>query len=188
MNPSAENFIDAFDQVNARTIFVFPNNSNVILAAKQAASMYTKAKVEVIESHSIGEGYAALTMLDTSSSDTNQIIEDLNMAMDGVSTYYISHCVRDAEMDGVTLHIGDYIGFLDKKILIASTERKKTAMQTIEAMDFTDHEVCLFIRGADSTSYEAEELQKYLKLKHPGVEIYPVDGGQDIYSYILIVE
>lgn len=188
MNPSAENFIDAFEQVNARTIFVFPNNSNVILAAKQAASMYTKSKVEVIESHSIGEGYAALTMLDTSSSDTKQIVEDLNMAMEGVSTYYVSHCVRDAEMDGITLHIGDYIGFEDKKIIVASTERKKTAMQTIEAMDFTDHEVCLFIRGADSTSYEAEELQKYLELKHPGVEIYPVDGGQDIYSYILIVE
>lgn len=188
MNPSAENFIDAFNEVNAKTIFVFPNNSNVILAAKQAAKMYDKAEVYVLESHSIGEGYAALTMMDTSSSDTNQIIEDFKMAMDGVATYYISHCVRDAEMDGVTLHSGDYIGFLDKKILVASTERKKTAMQTIEAMDFTDHEICLFIRGADSTSYEAEELKKYLELKHPGVEIYTIEGGQDIYSYILIVE
>ena len=188
MNPSAENFIDAFNEVNAKTIFVFPNNSNVILAAKQAAKMYDKAEVHVLESRSIGEGYAALTMMDTSSADTNQIIEDLKMAMEGVSTYYISHCVRDAEMDGVTLRAGDYIGFLEKKILVASTERKKTTMQTIEAMDFTDHEVCLFIRGADSTSYEAEELKKYLELKHPGVEIYTVDGGQDIYSYILIVE
>ncbi|MCR4735218.1 MAG: DAK2 domain-containing protein [Treponema sp.] len=188
MNPSAEDFINAFNEVNAKTIFVFPNNSNVILAAKQAAKMYDKADIKVLESHSIGEGYAALTMMDTSSNDTDQIIEDFKMAMEGISTYYISHCVRDAEMDGINLRAGDYIGFLDKKILVSSTERKKTAMQTIEAMDFTDHEICLFIRGVDSTSYEAQELEKYLKLKHPGVEIYSVEGGQDIYSYILIVE
>lgn len=188
MNPSAQNFITAFNKVNAKTIFVFPNNSNVILAAQQAAKMYDGAQIIVIESKTIGEGYAALTMLDTTSNDTNQIIEDIKLSMSGVTTYYVSHCVRDAEMDGIVLHNGDYIGFQEKKIMVATPERKRTALQTVEGIDFTDHEVCILIRGEDSTDYEKEEVKKYLLLKHPGIEIYEVNGGQDIYSYIFIVE
>ena len=188
MNPSAQNFITAFNKVNAKTIFVFPNNSNVILAAQQAAKMYDGAQIIVIESKTIGEGYAALTMLDTTSNDTNQIIEDIKLSMSGVTTYYVSHCVRDAEMDGIVLHNGDYIGFQEKKIMVATPERKRTALQTVEGIDFTDHEVCILIRGEDSTDYEKEEVKKYLLLKHPGIEVYEVNGGQDIYSYIFIVE
>ena len=188
MNPSAEDFIKAFKEANAETIFVFPNNGNVILAAKQAAKLFTDSRIEVIETKTIGQGYAGLTMLDTTSNDTQQILDDINMAIEGVDTYLVSHCVRDAEMDGKQLHAGDYIGFLDKKILVASNDRKKTAFQTVEGIDFTDHEVCILIRGVDSTSYEEEEVRNYLMLKHPGIEVYEIDGGQDIYSYIFIVE
>lgn len=188
MNPSAEDFIKAFKETNAETIFVFPNNGNVILAAKQAAKLFQEAQIEVIETKTIGQGYAGLTMLDTTSNDTQQILDDINMGIEGVDTYMISHCVRDAEMDGKQLHAGDYIGFLDKKILVASSDRKKTAFQTVEGIDFTDHEVCILIRGIDSTSYEEEEVRNYLMLKHPGIEVYEVEGGQDIYSYIFIVE
>lgn len=188
MNPSAEDFIKAFKEANAETIFVFPNNGNVILAAKQAAKLFNDSRIEVIETKTIGQGYAGLTMLDTTSNDIQQILDDINMAIEGVDTYLVSHCVRDAEMDGKQLHAGDYIGFLDKKILVASNDRKKTAFQTVEGIDFTDHEVCILIRGVDSTSYEEEEVRNYLMLKHPGIEVYEIDGGQDIYSYIFIVE
>jgi len=188
MNPSAEDFIKAFNEVNAETIFVFPNNGNVILSAMQAAKMYKDAHIEVIETKNIGQGYAALTMMDTTSNDLQMILDDINMAIDGVATYCISHCVKDTEMDGLQLHAGDYIGFVDKKILFSSNERKKTAFQTVEGIDFTDHEVCIIIRGKDSTSYEEEEIKNYLKLKHPGIEVYEIDGQQDIYSYIFIVE
>lgn len=109
MNPSAEDFIKAFKEANAETIFVFPNNGNVILAAKQAAKLFQEAQIEVIETKTIGQGYAGLTMLDTTSNDTQQILDDINMGIEGVDTYMISHCVRDAEMDGKQLHAGDYI-------------------------------------------------------------------------------
>jgi len=188
MNPSAEDFIKAFNEVHAETIFVFPNNGNVILSAMQAAKMYTDANIQVIETKNIGQGYAALTMMDTTSNDLQMILDDINMAIDGVSTYYVSHCVKDTEMDGLELHAGDYIGFVDKKILFSSNERKKTAFQTVEGIDFTDHEVCIIIKGKDSTNYEEEEVKNYLMLKHPGIEVYEVDGQQDIYSYIFIVE
>lgn len=188
MNPSAQDFITAFDKVNADTIFVLPNNGNVILAAKQAASMYKKADIRVIETHSIGDGYAVLTMYDPDGGTTEEIIENLKMAMEGVSTYYISHCVRDAEMDNIQLHSGDYIGFLDKAILTTDSLRDTCTKQLIDKIDFTDHEICLCIRGKDAPNYEFDELCKYLKSKHPNVELYPIEGGQDIYSYIFIVE
>lgn len=188
MNPSAQDFITAFDKVNADTIFVLPNNGNVILAAKQAANMYKKADIRVIETHSIGDGYAVLTMYDPEGGTTEEIIENLKMAMEGVSTYYISHCVRDAEMDNIQLHSGDYIGFLDKAILTTDSLRDTCTKQLIDKIDFTDHEICLCIRGKDAPNYEFDELCKYLKSKHPNVELYPIEGGQDIYSYIFIVE
>lgn len=188
MNPSAQDFITAFNKVNADTIFVLPNNGNVILAAKQAASMYKNSDIRVIETHSIGDGYAVLTMYDPEAGSTEEIVENLNMAMEGVSTYYISHCVRDAEMDGIQLHSGDYIGFLDKAILTTASLRDTCTKQLIDKIDFTDHEICLCIRGKDAPNYEFEEMCKYLKSKHPNVELYPIEGGQDIYSYIFIIE
>lgn len=188
MNPSSQDFISAFDKVNADTIFVLPNNGNVILAARQAAQMYKKADIRVIETHSIGEGFAVLTMYETDTGNTDEIVENMNMAKDGVATYYISHCVRDAEMDNLELHSGDYIGFLDKEILTTANLRDVCTKQLLDKMDFTDHEICLCIRGKDSPNYEFDEICSALKEKHPLVELYPIEGGQDIYSYIFILE
>ena len=188
MNPSAEDFIKAFEKINADTIFVLPNNGNVILSAKQAAKIYNKADIRVIETKSIGEGYAVLTMMDTECGNTDEIVENLNFAKEGVVTYSVSHCVRDAQMDGLTLHSGEYIGFSDKTIVASGKDRKSAALAMIDKMDFTDHEVCIFIRGKDSLTNETTELTDYLKSKHPNVEVYNIDGGQDIYSYILILE
>ena len=188
MNPSAEDFIKAFEKIDADTIFVLPNNGNIILSAKQAAKMYEKADIRVIESKTIGEGFAAITMYNAEADNTEEIIEQLNSAMEGVLTYSISHCVRDAQMDGLTLHRGNYIGFSDKKIIATEKDRKLATISTIDKMDFTDHEVCIFIRGKDSLTTETEEIVSYLKKKVPNLELYEIDGGQDIYSYILILE
>lgn len=188
MNPSAEDFINAFDKVNADTIFVLPNNGNVILSAQQAAKIYTNSQIKVIESKSIGEGFAVITMIDTECGNTEEIIEQCNFAMDGVSSYYISHCVRDAQMDGLSLHTGDYIGFCDKNIITSNSDRRNTGLSTIDKMDFSDHEVCILINGIDSTTNETTELSNYIKEKHPDIEVYIISGGQDIYSYIMILE
>ena len=120
MNPSAEDLIAAFDETNADVIFVFPNNGNIILTARQAARLYEGSDVRVIESTTIGAGYASLAMLDTSSGDTDTIEEELRMAMEGVVTAEISHCVRDAAMDGKDIRTGDYIGFVGKELLAAN--------------------------------------------------------------------
>ncbi len=188
MNPSAEDFIAAFDEVNADVIFVFPNNSNIILTAQQAAKLYGSSDVRVIESATIGAGYASLSMLDTGIGDTDAIVSDLNMAMDGVITAEISHCVRDAVMDGIEMHIGDYIGFVGKKLLSVNEVRLSTVYETIDKINLKNYEVCIVFCGKDTTDEEAEKIEAYINSNYKGKEVYIIDGGQDVYDYIMIVE
>lgn len=188
MNPSAEDFIEAFDEVNADVIFVFPNNGNIILTAQQAAHLYDKSDVRVIESTTIGAGYASLAMLDTSSGDTNAIVEDLRMAMDGVITAEISHCVRDATIDGKEIHTGDYIGFVGKEMLSVNESRLVTVCESIDAVNFSRYDFCILICGKDATDEEAEKIEAYVNSHYIGKEIYIINGGQDVYDYIMIVE
>lgn len=188
MNPSADDFLAAFDRVNADTILVLPNNGNIILAARQAASLYTRSDVRVLDSHTIGDGYAALTMLNLDSGDTDQIVRELNDAMQGVTTALVSRCSRTAEMDGFSLKAGQYIGFEGKEILSADNDRYDTACMLADKLDFDLHEICILIRGVDSTQEEAERIKAHITLAHRGCEVYLIDGGQDVYSYIMIAE
>ena len=188
MNPSAEDFIEAFDEVNADVIFVFPNNGNIILTAEQAAHLYDKSDVRVIESTTIGAGYASLAMLDTSSGGTDAIVEDLRMAMDGVITAEISHCVRDATIDGKEIHTGDYIGFVGKDMLSVNESRLVTVCESIDALNFSRYDFCILICGKDATDEEAEKIEAYVNSHYRGKEIYIINGGQDVYDYIMIVE
>lgn len=188
MNPSAEDFITAFDEVNADVIFVFPNNGNIILTAEQAAHLYDKSDVRVIESTTIGAGYASLAMLDTSSGDTDAIVEDLRMAMDGVITAEISHCVRDATIDGKEIHTGDYIGFVGKEMLSVNESRLVTVCESIDALNFSKYDFCILICGKDATDEEAQQIEAYVKAQYKNKELYIINGGQDVYDYIVIVE
>lgn len=188
MNPSAQDFLEAFDRLNAETILVFPNNSNVILAAKQAASMYRDADVRVVESHNIGQGHIALQMLDVSSGDTDAILADLRKAMENVITAGVSHCVRGTQTDNFLLRNGEFIGFVGKDILSADNDRRDAACMLVDKIDFADHEICILIAGQDAVPEETEEIKAYIQAKHPFCEVYPVDGGQEIYSYLMLVE
>ena len=188
MNPSAEDFMAAFDVVNADVIFVFPNNGNIILTAKQAAHLYGRSDVRVIESRTVGAGYASLSMLDTCSEDTDAIEEELNMAMEGVVTAEISHCVRDASMDGYDLRVGDYIGFVGKELMGHHRERFAAVCQTVDRIDLSGYDVCIVICGKDATAHEAEQIERYIQDHYRGKEVYVIDGGQDVYDYILIAE
>ena len=188
MNPSAEDFIAAFDEVNADVIFVFPNNRNIILTAEQAAHLYESSDVRVIESTTIGAGYAALSMLDTASDDVDAIVEDLNMAMDGVITAEISHCVRDAVIDDVEMRVGDYIGLVGKDILAVNENRFSAVCESIDKIGFSKYDICIVICGRDATDEEAEQIEAYVKTHYRGKEVYIINGEQDVYDYILIIE
>ncbi len=188
MNPSTEDFINAFKEANADVIFVYPNNSNVILSAKQAAELYADSDVRVIESSTLGEGYASLAMLDTSSGDADLIESSLRDAMEDVVTAHISRCVRDASMSGEKIHTGDYIGFIGKRVLSVNHERFDTVCGTLDAMELKKYEFCILICGADATDEEVECIERHFKSHYKGKELYVVNGGQEIYDYIIIAE
>ena len=188
MNPSAKDFLDAFGRVNADTIFVFPNNGNVVLAAKQAAKMYSGADIRVLESKTLGEGHAALTMLNTEIDDPDEIVSELQDAMKNVTTAAVSTCSRDTTSDDLALYKGEYIGFIGDRILSADNDRSDTAKRLVDGIDFADREICIIICGNDADAETTEEIRRYVCSKHPMCEVYVVDGGQEIYHYIFIVE
>ena len=184
MNPSTEDFLEAFEQVNADTVFVLPNNGNIVLTAKQAAGMYKDSNVRVIESHTIGDGYAALSMLSFDSGDADQIATELTEAMQGVITAEISKSVRDTD----EVHTGEYIGFVGKDILTAKNDRFEAVCATVDQLSDKGFEFCILIRGKDTEVAEAEQIEKYITSHYSGKEVYVIDGMQEIYDYILILE
>lgn len=188
MNPSAEELIAAFEAVNAEVILVLPNNSNTVLTARQAAELYPRADVRVIESRTVGEGYAALAMLDPTSEDADRVVEDLCLAMDGVVTAEISRCIRDASFGGRELHRGDYVGLVGKEILAADTCRLRATCRTVDGLDPSRYEVLILFVGREASEAEAERIAAHAREVHGNKEIHIVNGGQEVYDYIIVAE
>ncbi|MBQ7715226.1 MAG: DAK2 domain-containing protein [Clostridia bacterium] len=188
MNPSAEDFINAFDEVNADCIFVLPNNGNIILSAKQAAGIYGKSKVYVLESHSLGDGYAALTALNYESSDAEGIAAMLTEAMENVVTCMITTAVRDTNLNSVEVHKGDYIGILGKTMLTAKEDRLSACKESLSGLSLEDKFALTVFTGSGASATDTEKIEEYVGEEYPGVELYTVDGGQDVYDYIFVAE
>ena len=191
MNPSSDDFIRAFDKVNAEVCFVFPDNSNIILAARQAAELYKDSEIRVIESKNIGEGYAALSMIDFTSGDKDGIEQNFKDAMTGITTGMISRSVRDARVGKVDVKKDQFIGISGKKIIAAADSKIDAALITADELLNGDAENCEFIvaiYGKKSYNDEIEMLKEQMEKKHPSLEFYGIYGGQDVYDLILIFE
>ena len=188
MNPSAEDMIAAFREINADVIFVFPNNSNIIMTAKQAAQLYDGADVRVVPTKTIGEGYAAISMMDTTVGDTDAVIAELEEVISGVVTGMVSRAVRDTEMNGVAVKKDDFIGFAGDTVYTDSPDRNTAAIELCEAAKAQRYDIMLLVCGADATEAEAQALYNELHKKYRRTEIVMIDGGQPIYDYIIILE
>ena len=188
MNPSAEDFMNAFDEVNADYVIVLPNNGNIVLAARQAASLYTASDVRVVESHTLGEGYAALSMVNFDSENIEEIVATMEEAMQGVLTAEVTYAVRDTTMSGIEVHTGDYIGIAEKKILSDGDTRVKAATELLSRLDMDDKEVLIVIAGKDATREDVDEVRAFIKKSFPFVEVFEIDGKQEVYSFIFIAE
>ena len=188
-NPSTNDFLDAFAQVSAEHIFVFPNNGNIFMAASQAADLWERAEVHVIPSKNIGTGYVAMSAVDMSGDDVQAIIAEMNEAMKRVTTGYISPSIRDAEMNGVSIKEGDTIGIIDKEIVLAEAERIDAAYALAsKLLDMPEKFMLTVFVGADATEEERSMLESFLAEKYPSDEVYFIDGGQDIYPFIFVAE
>lgn len=186
MNPSAEDFLRAFDEVNSDTIFVFPNNGNIVMAAKQAGELYEGSRVIVIESKTIGQGYASLSMLDVSM-DLDETIAQLNEAMQEVVTAEITYAVRDTNMNGVEVKKDDYIGIVGKKIITADKTSEEAVLNTLDKLGFDDYCACILVSGKAASEEGVSMLESKITENYPGQEVYIVNGGQDVYEYVLII-
>ena len=188
MNPSAADFIAAFDRVNSDTIFVFPNNSNVILTARQAASLYKDSDVRVLPTKTVGEGYAAISMLEYPEGDVDETVAALEEIIASVVTGFVSRASRESEKDGVDVREGDFIGFEGGRILVDDGDREKTLLALCEKLDAGKFDVMLVIRGENVSKEEAGEVCKELLATYKRTEIISLDGGQPIHDYIIILE
>ena len=185
MNPSAADFVAAFDRAAAETIFVFPNNSNILLAAQQAASLYDRSEIVVIPSKTVGAGYVAAASVDRSCKDSAEIKEAAEATIAGVTTCQVSRADRDTVRDGLTIHKGDFIGFEGGRILCASADRSEAARKALEALGAGDHDVALVFSGIDTPAAEAEAFTAALQAACPRTEVILTDGGQPIFDYII---
>ena len=189
MNPSTEDFIKAFKSLDAENIIVFPNNKNIIMAAKQASQLYKGAKVKVIHSTSIPQCYSALTMLDFSSDDLTIIVGSFLEAIRNVVTGEITVANRSTKLNGVIVLKNDHIHIIDGK-LVRATKLKNRAIVDLLAKvpDMENKQVLTVIYGKDLTEEEKAKNMALVKQKYPYLEVGAIDGGQAVYKYLLAVE
>ena len=166
MNPSVADFIAAFDAVKARNIFVFPNNSNIVMTARQAADIYTGAHVLVVPTKDLGAGYVAIASLDTSAGDPEAIAECAEEIASGVVCGLVSPASRDTVKDGMEVHKGGYIGFRGSEVLSSGDERFSTALDLLGSLNAGEHEVQLPVEerqrdGGDRTVADACACVRY---------------------------
>ena len=188
MNPSAADFIRAFEKINADTILVYPNNGNIIFTAQQAAELYDKAEIRVIKSRTIGEGYSSLSMLDYSSGDTDAIVAEAEEIISGVVTGTVSKASRATQKDGVSVKEGDYIGFADDVIYVDDSDPVTAAEGLCEKLNAGKCDVLLIICGSGTSDDDAKRLCLKLQEKYKRTEVILINGGQPIYDYIIVFE
>lgn len=188
-NPSAEDFIKAFKRLSADYIIVLPNNSNIVMAASLAASLYTEADVRVIKTHSAAEGYSALSMIDPFAETIDEFIEAMSSCIDSVTTVSVTTSVRDAFMNGIGIKKGSYIGLDGENILCSVDDKITAAVTTIKALpDINLKETIIVFYGNDVTNEERDTLESELSEAFPLFDIGFIEGGQPLYSFIISVE
>ncbi len=187
MNPSTEDMLNAIENVNAKTVFILPNNKNIIMAANQAVDLVEDKQIIVIPTKTIPQGITALVnYIPDHSAEENK--EQMMAEIENVKTGQVTYAVRDTEIDGKTIKQNDFMGIGDKSILSVGTDLKATTLEMVDAMVDEDSAIVSIYFGSDSDEDSANELAAAIEEKYPDVEVEVNDGGQPIYYYVISVE
>ena len=187
MNPSTEDMLNAIDQVNADTIYILPNNKNIILAANQAQSLTEDKKIVVVPSKTAPQGVAALIAFDANEdADTN--LESMTEDMNNVKTGQVTYAVRDTSIDGKVIKAGDIMGIDDDGIRAVSEDLMTTTKELLEQMVDEDSELISIYYGAEVSEEDAKEFADYVEATYEDCDVEFNYGGQPIYYYVLSVE
>lgn len=187
MNPSTEDMLNAIRHVNANTVFIFPNNKNIIMAANQAKELAEDKQIIVIPTQTVPQGItAAITYVPELSAEENEsaMLEEIGHVRTGQITY----AVRDTSVNGKEIRQGDYMGIDDTGIVAVSSHKDRTVLETVEAMVDEDTELLSIYYGCETDQEDAQALKEKIQGKYPSVDIELQDGGQPVYYYLLSAE
>ena len=187
MNPSTADFIDAASKVNAETIFILPNNKNIILAANQAAELVTDKTLLVIPSKTIPQGITAIiNFIPDLSADENEqaMMEEIKKVKTGQVTY----AVRDTSIDGKEIHKDDYMGISDSGLASVGTDKDKVIEELVDSMIDDSSELVSIYFGKDVKEEEAQRVSDMISGKHGNLDVELQSGGQPVYYYMISVE
>ncbi len=187
-NPSTEEFLAAFRAVNAEHIIVLPNNKNVFLAANQAAELYDGAKVHIVPTESLMQGYAALAVITPGITDIDALVKSATGAAKGVLSGEVARAVRDATLGGKAIRKDDYMALLDGEVEAVAESANDAVLALLASVDADEYEIVTLFSGKSVSEEERATLVELLEERYPDFEITAYDGGQDVYDYMIAIE
>lgn len=187
MNPSTEDMLKAIDAVNADSVFILPNNKNIVLAANQAKALVEDKEIIVIPTKTVPQGITALINF-VPDADAKSNEETMLEEIKNVKTGQITYAVRDTKIDEKEIHEGDIMGIGDSGILSVGTEVEATALDMLEQLVDDDSALISLYYGADVSEEDADAFTEKVTEKYPDVDVDAQFGGQPIYYYVLAVE
>ena len=187
MNPSTEDMLNAIDRVNADTVFILPNNKNIVLAANQAKSLVEEKEIIVIPTKTVPQGITAIiNFMPDADAKTNE--EAMLEEVKNVKTGQVTYAVRDTRIDDKEIHEGDIMGIGDHGILAVGSEIRKTTLEMLEQLVDEDSELISVYYGEEVKEEDANELIEQIEELYPDADVDAHFGGQPIYYYVLAVE
>ena len=187
MNPSTQDIMDAVEKVNADSVFILPNNKNIILAAEQAQNLIHDKEIIVVPSKTIPQGISALiNYLPDKTVRENEAL--MREEIRQVKTVELTYAVRDTKIDEQTIHAGDIMGVADSGIIAVGTQIEDTAFDSVKCLISEDSELISVYYGHDTKEEDAEALGERLREAFPDLEVEVAAGGQPLYYYIISVE
>lgn len=185
MNPSTEDFVEAIKKIHAEHIFVMPNNSNIILAAQQAAQVLEGLHIHIIPTKSIPQGLCACMMFNPEVDvDTN--LTEMNEALGHIMTGQVTYAIKDTTFDGMEIKAKDYMGIKEKEIICSVKDKLDATKALLDAMVSEDSEIVTLIAGEDTSEAELQAMREYVEAK--GIEVEATMGKQPVYSFVIGVE
>lgn len=186
MNPSTEDFMEAIGKINADDIFIFPNNKNIIMAAKQTIDLSDK-NIHVVETRNMPEAITAMITFDEDMS-ADEILDNMNEAISEVKTGEVTFAVRDTTIDGKEIKKGNYLAISSSKILASSADLNETTMAMIDELIDEDTSLVTLYLGEDAQKALADDLIEKLEEKYPDVDFEAIESKQALYYYIISLE
>ena len=186
MNPSIEDLFEAIEATGAKKVFVLPNNTNIILAAQQAAEL-SKKQVAVLPTKSVPMGIAAAIAFN-GEKPFEENVAAMTEAAERVHTASITYAVRDTNFDGMQIHEGDIMGLIDNKVKILGSDVTEVAKLLMNEMVNEDSELITIYSGADTSEEDACALETYAGETFDMCEVMLHSGGQPLYYYLIAVE